>query len=275
MNAEMPDAEEFEKKHPKAYKRIMLIGVIALLSPMCLLVAYTVFINPSPNSGFLLLVAAGSFIMGVGLFNVVAAWCGQYLGHWLTAICLLLGGLLVTVGMVVMYVPDIYAWFDEEMVNHYFLQLLLSIFIPVEYFVFHWSMEDWMKRKKIGTARIREKLMEGPKNYWFFQALHEEYGLGWRYFLNKIFLWLAVPALFLCVFLGWLRPLATITAAALSASYLLCVPMSILSLIEERITELGSGRFKEKRSPLKDLSAVAISLIMVYCIVTMTIGLYQ
>ena len=277
--SEGEDSEVFKEKSPKAYRRICLVGILALILPMLVFLAYAMFINPAPNSGFLLLVFAGCFIMGVGFFNIVAAWMNAYLGHWFTAICLLLGGALAAVGMVLMYVPDIYALFDEEMVNHYFSQLLMSIFLPAYYADFRSGMNNWMKRKKIGNKKTREELKEGAKNYWFYQALHEEYGLGARYYLNKVFLFIAVPALFLCVFLGWYRPLATVTAAALSAGYLLSVPMGLMASIENNIAVFGKPfvfKYRKKsRSSLTDLFMAATAFLMVYCIITMTLKLHQ
>jgi hypothetical protein len=45
----------------------------------------------------------GSFTVGIGLFNIVAAWIHQYLGHLLTAICLLGGTALTLFSMYLLY----------------------------------------------------------------------------------------------------------------------------------------------------------------------------
>ena len=45
----------------------------------------------------------GTFIVGIGLFNIVAAWIHQYLGHLLTAVCLLGGTALTLFSMYLLY----------------------------------------------------------------------------------------------------------------------------------------------------------------------------
>lgn len=275
-----PDLENFSERYPKEYRRICLIGAFFLLLPVFVLIAYMGFINRAPNSGFLLLVCFGGFVMGVGLFNIVGAWCGMCFGLRLTALCLFVGGIMVTVGMVMMYVPGIYSRLDEEMVNHYFIQILLSVFMPVGYLSFRSTMGDWMKRRKIGNKRTREKLKEGAKNYWFYQALHEEYGLGMRYYLNKIFLFIAVPATFCVFFFGWCRSLATINAALISSAYVLCAPMSLMASIEDNYTDFGKpfvfGQYrKQKRSTVMDIAIFAWMLAMAYFIVRMTRDLHR
>ena len=64
--------------------------------PSIIYIAYCLFINPAPDEWWLILGVVGTFIIGVGLFNIVAAWIHQYLGHMLTLLCLL-GGLVITV----------------------------------------------------------------------------------------------------------------------------------------------------------------------------------
>ena len=71
--------------------------------PVILYVAYTLFINPAPNEWTLMLGFAGAFIVGVGLFNIVAAWIHQYLGHFVTLFCILGGGALTALSLFLLY----------------------------------------------------------------------------------------------------------------------------------------------------------------------------
>ena len=70
------------------------------------------FINPPMASDSIITIMdfimgmlglAGAFVVGVGLFNLVAAWIHQYLGHLLTAACLLGGTGLTLFSMYLLY----------------------------------------------------------------------------------------------------------------------------------------------------------------------------
>jgi len=93
----------FQLEHPKAYPLLEFIGGTALLLPMLVLIAITQFVIPAPNSPWLMLGCLGSFVLGVGLFNIVAAWLHQYLGHAVTVSCLLTGAAMVAVSCLIMY----------------------------------------------------------------------------------------------------------------------------------------------------------------------------
>lgn len=91
-----PNADDnFKAMHPVAYGWLRALGVVVLLLPM---IVYLVFglLNPHVfNSGFVMLGYAGSIMIGIGLFNVTAAFVHQYLGHKMTIICLGGGGFLI------------------------------------------------------------------------------------------------------------------------------------------------------------------------------------
>ena len=93
----------FKYLHPIGYKILCGIGIIALLFPMVIYLTYTLAINPAPNEWTLILGQAGTFIIGIGLFNIVAAWIHQYLGHFLTFICIFGGGVLTALSLFLLY----------------------------------------------------------------------------------------------------------------------------------------------------------------------------
>ena len=93
----------FQRKHPYAYGFLVFLAMIALVGPGFVLLIYTSVINPAPNSAWLILGGLGSFIFGIGLFNFVAAILKQYLGHWFSIICFLLGTLLVAISVAKLY----------------------------------------------------------------------------------------------------------------------------------------------------------------------------
>ena len=95
--------EDFKKLHPIGYKFLCALGIFALMLPQVIYLAYIIAINPAPNEGWIMLGYVGTFIVGIGLFNIVAAWIHQYLGHLLTAICLLGGTALTFLSLHLLY----------------------------------------------------------------------------------------------------------------------------------------------------------------------------
>lgn len=95
--------EDFKRLHPLGYKCLCVIGIIALMLPQIIYFIYATAINPAPNEWPIMLGYVGTFIVGIGLFNIVAAWIHQYLGHLLTAVCLLGGTALTLFSLYLLY----------------------------------------------------------------------------------------------------------------------------------------------------------------------------
>ena len=94
---DMGSDRAFQRKHPYAYGFLVFLAILALVRPGFVWLIYTSVINPAPNSAWLILGVFGGLIFGIGLFNFVAAILKQYLGHWMSIICFLLGMLLVAI----------------------------------------------------------------------------------------------------------------------------------------------------------------------------------
>ena len=93
--------DALKRKNPRKFMRIQLIGVAALCAPMMLYLYLALSVFAVPDSAWILAGLAGAFGFGVGLFNIVSAYVGQYLGHKVTAVSLI-GGALLQVGSVVL-----------------------------------------------------------------------------------------------------------------------------------------------------------------------------
>jgi uncharacterized RDD family membrane protein YckC len=90
--------ERKEKPVKRAYSFICILALVTLLLPAAAFVILAGLVLPGAmDNGWVLLGFAGGVVAGVGLFNLVAAWMHQYLGHWFTLGCLLLGGILMAV----------------------------------------------------------------------------------------------------------------------------------------------------------------------------------
>ena len=91
---------EFQQKHPIGYFFLVLLGIAALLLPVVL---YLIFVIPyGNNSPWLMLGWVGGFIIGVGLFNLVAIIIRQYLGHIVSILSFIIGSILIWISLVQM-----------------------------------------------------------------------------------------------------------------------------------------------------------------------------
>ena len=92
--------EAFKRKHPIGYFFLVMLGIAALLLPVVL---YLIFVIPyDVNSPWLMLGWVGGFIMGIGLFNMVAIVIKQYLGHLVTIGSFAIGAFLIWVSLIQM-----------------------------------------------------------------------------------------------------------------------------------------------------------------------------
>jgi hypothetical protein len=92
--------KKFIKEHPKAYYFFVFLGICAIIGPIILWVYLTTLIGiklSSTDTREILLCSVGligSFSIATGLFNIIAAFLHQYLGHKVTIISIA-GGLFI------------------------------------------------------------------------------------------------------------------------------------------------------------------------------------
>ena len=84
--------EEFKAKHPIGYGFLVILGIAVLLLPA---IVFCVLVGT--ESGWVMLGFAGGFVFGIGLFNFVAIIIKQYLGHWVSIISFLVGGIMMLI----------------------------------------------------------------------------------------------------------------------------------------------------------------------------------
>lgn len=267
--------EAFKKKHPIGYGVLVTCGIGALVLPMIILLLVTAIWFPAPNSGFLLLAMVGCFIIGIGLFNIVAAWIGQYLGHKVTIGCFLVGGILVLISCVIMYIPEVYALFDEQIVSYYFFTMLFLALPPVFYLPFRLAVDSWLRRKRIGKNRIK-KLKKGMMNFWWYEALHKECNLGLIYHLNKLVTIVYVFDLVLALTLGWIRFMVPVVSGMYAVVSILMSILSLFSSVQENMDAYGTPivilrqtRNRGYTSSLLDIAIAAFPLMAGYASILM------
>ena len=59
-------------------------------------------ISAGYNSGWMMFGWVGAFIFGIGLFNYVAIIIKQYLGHLVSVLSFVIGGIMVAVSLLMM-----------------------------------------------------------------------------------------------------------------------------------------------------------------------------
>ena len=92
----LPSADdEFKSKHPVGYRFLVLLGATVLILPMMI---YGIIVSihlGKESSIWLLLGGVGSFLIGIGLFNIVAIIIKQYLGHLVSILAFAIGSLFI------------------------------------------------------------------------------------------------------------------------------------------------------------------------------------
>ena len=86
--------EEFKKNHPIGYVFLVILGMTALLLPA---ICFCLLVGSGTESRWMILGLAGGLIFGVGLFNFTAIIIKQYLGHLVSVISFVAGGLMMLI----------------------------------------------------------------------------------------------------------------------------------------------------------------------------------
>lgn len=271
--------DEYKAKHPLAYKIIVTVGITVLLLPMIIYVL--VCGSKDVESGWLMLGLAGSFIIGIGLFNIVAAWLGQYLGHMVTFVCLLGGGSLVAISSLLLFNKTLYNLFDQEVVSFCFVSLLFLMMPAIYYVLFRASVRNWlMISKRMSKSKIKKSTI-GKRNYWWYEQIHRENDIGGIYYLNRIFTVL-YPLTFIFTLLTGLIRVMSIPICIMSiVTYLLMVIMCIFSKVQNNIENHGRVIVLYARnsndlidSVVFDIFEIIWCLLIAYCHLKITLDLW-
>ncbi len=263
--------DDFKKAHPIGYGFLVTIGIIALMLPLAVYLWLTKVYN-APNSGWMMLGLVGCFTMGVGLFNVVAAWIHQYLGHWVTIGCLLVGGFMTAASICLMFDVRLYRLFDEDMVSFYFLLLLFLCLLPIYYVGFRFAIDTWFQAKKIRRAKINQ-LKKGMRNFWWYEKLRREAGMSpVIYYCNKFFTMVYPAAVILHLLFGWIKAVSVPVSALFVLSCLAAAVMKVFEIIEYNRDYYGCSIVLIGRSANRgidcivlDIISVLLPLIVAYC----------
>ena len=259
-----PESDEwFKKKHPIGYGFLVALGIFAFLLPLLCLLVYFVSGGESDNpvGGWAILAILGCIVMGVGLFNIVAAIIKQYLGHLLTVICLGGGGLIVAISIFMLENPHLY---DIDISMYYFVTLAFLLIPPIFYFFFRMNAIGYLSGKLKRRERTLRKSMKGKKNFWWYQSIHEEFGIGPIYHLNRTFTLLYIATATVTLVLGFFKATIPIVCAINLLTYAATAILWVYASMMYNTNTYNSPVIIFRRSPRKGIDSSLFDLFSVW-----------
>lgn len=149
----------------------------------------------------------------------------------------------------------------------WFVSPLSLLFPMLHYLFFREGMKNRFKRKKVVKRDVRI-LMRGKKNFWWYQAIHEKYNIGFVYFLNLSYTVLFLVTLASMLLFGWLHAMQYVNAALYTVLAVFGVGLSVFGMAESNIAEYGKpwimlrylGRYKGRWRWDSSLSQIFIAI---------------
>ncbi|MBQ7789078.1 MAG: hypothetical protein IJ398_05440 [Clostridia bacterium] len=263
-----PESDEaFKEQHPVGYWILVICGITAFLLPLIIFSIYISHFDQDQGvGGWPALAIVGCLIIGIGLFNIVAAFIHQYLGHKLTAICLLGGSALVALSIFMVNNPHLY---NQNVSIYYFVSLFMMLLPALFYVYFRFSVGSWLKRsRRISNSKF-ENLTKGKKNFWWYVALHKEVNLGILYYINKAFTILYVSLFALTLLTGLIKEMSLILCPLNILLYLLTAFMVIFSRIQDNLDFHKKPFVIFARSRNKGIDSIIFDLFAVFFVLAM------
>ncbi len=163
----------------------------------------------------------------------------------------------------------------------YWLISIAFLLLPLlSYIWFRCHLYSWLRTGKHLSKTKIKKSRKGKKNYWWYEAIHREAGMGGLYLLNKMFT-ISYPLAFLITVLaGWI-PFVSIPICIISLPvYLLITVMLVFVRVQYNLARYGSsvvllGKAENKiDSVFFDLFIIVFSLLVVYAHLIVTFDLW-
>lgn len=249
----------FKKKHPIGYGFLVALGIFAFLLPLLGLLVYFMsgVESDNPVGGWAVLAIIGCIVMGVGLFNIVAAIIKQYLGHLLTVICLGGGGAIVALSVFMIENPHLY---DVDISMYYFITLAFLLVPPFYYFFFRINVIEYLSSKLKRRERTLRKSMKGKRNFWWYQKIHEEFGIGPTYHLNRAFTLLYLATATVTLVLGFVKATIPIICVINLLTYAATAVLSVYASMMYNTNTYNSPIIIFRRSPRKGIDSSLLDL---------------
>lgn len=119
----------------------------------------------------------------------------------------------------------------NENIGYWLLSIMFLLLPPIFYGLFRYHIYSWLRKDKhLSKTKIR-KAAKGLTNYWWYESLHQEIGLGAIYWLNKIFTILFPVTFLLTVLTGWIHIMSVPICILTVFIYLLTLVIFVFSRI--------------------------------------------
>ena len=271
----------FKRAHPIGYWVLVIVGIIAFVLPMILYNIIVIDLWDAPNSAWIVLGLLGCLVMGVGLFNIVAAWIGQYLGHAVTWITLLGGAVLVGASILLMFNRKLYEMIDQEMLGFCVATVMFLLILLIPYVGFRYAIDFWLTHTKKFRRRDMNQMKKGKRNYWWYEEIHRNHGMGMLYHLNKTFTISYLLALMMTIVFGFFRVMSIPICVLSMIAYLSMTVMKVFTNVQNNIEEHGKIFVLLKKNSMGkvdsiwfDLLSVALILVIAYAHLIVTFNLW-
>lgn len=267
------------KQNNNKTSTFVFIGIILLICPILLLIFANQFLLDAPDSAWTVVGYIGSFIIGIGLFNLIMSLDKLSLGTKFTVVCLLVGVLLVAVSELLVINSHL---FSEDLVSYYFVSLIFCVGSLISYWIFRGGVNSYLRNTKGLSKTNINKHKKGKKNYWWYEEINKEFGIKKLYRLNKIYTILFAVVLFSDLIFGFFRSASIFICSISVIFYILNAIIGFFGIVQYTIEEHGRAFVLYAKSSngkidssIFNLFFIAYPLGMIYAQIVMTIGLWK
>ena len=260
-------------------KVLIFIGIILLICPILLLILTNHFLLDAPDSAWIVIGYIGSFIIGIGLFNLIMSLNKLSLGIKFTITSLLVGIFLVAISELLVFNSNL---FNQDLVSFYFVSLLFCVGSLISYWIFRGGVNSYLRKSKGLSKTNINKHKKGKKNYWWYEEIHREFDIGKLYYINKIYTIFFLVVLFSNLFFGFFKFASVFICSINVIFYTLNAIIGLFGVIQYTIEEHGKVFVLFAKDSNGKIDSFIFNLFfllypvgMIYAQIVMTIGLYQ
>lgn len=257
----------------------VFIGTALLICPVLLLILTNHFLLNAPNSAWIVIGYIGSFIIGIGLFNWIMSLNKLSLGMKFTVICLTMGIILIAISEILIFNSHL---FCQDLVSFYFVSLLFCIGSLISYWVFRGGVNSYLRKNKGLSKTNINKHKKGKRNYWWYEEIQKQFGIGGLYYLNKIYTILFAVVLFSDLLLGFFKFASVFICSISVVFYILSAIIGFFGMVQYTVEEHGKAFILYAKSSsgkidssIFDLFFIVLPAGMIYAHIVMTVELWQ
>ncbi len=268
-------AKKKRKEKPISTKKKIYNAISGIISVLPFLI-FILIINliPSHWSGFVVLGGIGGLavivpILALFHFDWKHVKPHQYRTVKNLVMAIIICFLIMGISLATAYIPVLYNHINQDAAGFYAFGFLDILMFITFYFFARGAILDNLKQHFSNTELNR--LTEGVKNQWWYDAVNKERSMGIVYIANKLFTIGFVIGTALHILLGWWAPVVMTSALLMCfTGFMLCILMFNAGLVYNFISAKTK---KGKRKPPKVNSFIFIVFILLICVATVGVAL--